>query len=246
MRFVRRGVHGRYKEAVQNTEQLNDRALVQYAAHSLRLRLQLFRTRTSIGAKVLFPMAATVLSSRLIRVFSSAVLVCGVVFADPTATILGRVTDPSGASVARAKVKVRNEATGIERSSVSTESGDFELSLLPVSGRYTLTVSSPGFETQQVSGIQLQVDQEARFDLQLKIGNVTETVTAQADAPVVNTDSGSVGQVIENRTILELPLNGRNFAQLTTLTASATVGPSNGSPTGFTTIAVSGGHAGKT
>ena len=156
-----------------------------------------------------------------------------------TATILGRVTDPSGASIAGAAVKVRNEATGIERSTVSTASGDFEVTLLPITGRYTLTVSSQGFETQQISGIQLQVDQEARFDVALKIGSVSQTVTAQAESPVVNTDSGSIGQVIENRTILELPLNGRNFAQLATLTASAVVGPPNGSPTGFTTIAVS-------
>src|SRR5690242_264119 len=167
-------------------------------------------------------------------------------FGDPTATILGRVTDPSGAAIAGAAVKVRNEATGIERSTLSTASGDFEINLLPITGRYTLSVSSQGFETQQISGIPLQVDQQARFDVALKIGSVSQTVTAQAEAPIVNTETGSIGQVIENRTILELPLNGRNFAQLATLTASAVVGPPNGSPTGFTTIAVSGGHAGKT
>jgi hypothetical protein len=168
------------------------------------------------------------------------------VWADPSATILGRVTDPSGASVADASVTVRNEATGIERTTVSTSSGDFEVAQLPITGRYTLTVSSQGFEKHEISGIQLQVDQNARFDVALTIGSVSQTVTAQAESPVVNTDSGSIGQVIENRAILELPLNGRNFAQLATLNAAAVVGPSNGSPTGFTTIAVSGGHAGKT
>lgn len=165
---------------------------------------------------------------------------------DPTATILGRVTDPSGSSIAGAQIVVHNNATGIERSTVSTATGDFAVTLLPISGVYTLSVSSQGFETQRISGIQLQVDQDARFDVSLKIGSISQTVTAQAEAPVINTDSGSIGQVIENRTILELPLNGRNFAQLATLTASAVVGPPNGSPTGFTTIAVSGGHAGKT
>jgi Carboxypeptidase regulatory-like domain len=164
---------------------------------------------------------------------------------DPTATILGRVTDPSGSSVAGAAVKVLNEATGIERSTVSTATGDFAVTLLPINGRYTLSVSSQGFEAYRISGIQLQVDQDARFDVALKIGSISQTVTAQAEAPVVNTDSGSIGQVIENRTILELPLNGRNFAQLATLTASAVTGPPN-SLTGFTTIAVSGGHAAKT
>jgi hypothetical protein len=167
-------------------------------------------------------------------------------FGDQTASILGRVTDPSGAAVAGATVKATNEATGVERSTVSTATGDFELTLLPITGRYTLTVSSQGFGTQQISGIPLQVDQSARFDVGLKLGSITQTVTAQAEAPVVNTDTASIGQVINNRTILDLPLNGRNFAQLATLTASAVVGPPNGSPTGFTTIAVSGGHAGKT
>src|SRR5690348_12893038 len=61
-------------------------------------------------------------------------------FGDPTATILGRVTDPSGAAIAGAAVKVRNEATGIERSTLSTASGDFEINLLPITGRYTLSV----------------------------------------------------------------------------------------------------------
>lgn len=178
--------------------------------------------------------------------FLAITLFSSLAWADPTATILGRVTDPSGSSIAGAAVVVRNEATGIERTTLSTGTGDFEVTLLPITGRYTLTVSSQGFETQRISGIQLQVDQNARFDVSLRIGSITQTVTAQAEAPVVNTDSGSIGQVINNRTILELPLNGRNFAQLATLTASAVVGPPNGSPTGFTTIAVSGGHAGKT
>src|SRR6185312_12063692 len=184
--------------------------------------------------------------SRLLQLISLLFLIGGAAFGDPTATILGRVTDPSGAAIQGATVKARNEATGIERSTVSTSTGDFEITLLPISGSYVLDVSSQGFETQRISGIQLQVDQRARFDVSLQVGSITQTVTARAEAPVVNTDSGSIGQVINNRTILELPLNGRNFAQLATLTASAVVGPPNGSPTGFTTIAVSGGHAGKT
>jgi hypothetical protein len=184
--------------------------------------------------------------SRLFPLVFLLLFLGGAAFADPTATILGRVTDSSGGAIPGATVKARNEATGIERSTVSTSTGDFEITLLPISGTYVLDVSSQGFETRQISGIQLQVDQKARFDVSLQVGSVSQTVTATAEAPVVNTDSGSIGQVIENKTILELPLNGRNFAQLATLTASAVVGPPNGSPTGFTTIAVSGGHAGKT
>ena len=185
--------------------------------------------------------------ARLVQPVLLLLLLGTFAFGDPTATILGRVTDPSGAAIAGAAVKVRNEATGIERSTLSTASGDFEVDLLPITGRYTLTVGNQGFETEQISGIPLQVDQQARFDVALKIGSVSQTVTAQAEAPGgEHRVPRSIGQVIENRTILELPLNGRNFAQLATLTASAVVGPPNGSPTGFTTISVSGGHAGKT
>jgi hypothetical protein len=168
-----------------------------------------------------------------------------VLFAQSTASILGRVTDSTGAIVSAATVTARNDATGIERTGVSTSTGDFELPLLSVTGTYTLTVSKSGFETQRVSGIILQVDQKARFDVSLKVGSISENIIVRAATPVVNTDSGSVGQVIDNQTIVSLPLNGRNFAQLATLTASAQTGASSGE-TGFTTISISGGYAGKT
>lgn len=87
--------------------------------------------------------------------------------AEPTATILGRVTDPSGAIVAGATVTARNESTGIERSTITTASGDFELSLLPIMGKYTLTVSMTGFQSERIAGIELEVDQRARFDVSL-------------------------------------------------------------------------------
>jgi hypothetical protein len=182
---------------------------------------------------------------RLLVAASLPLCLSCVLFAQSTASILGRATDSTGAIVAAANVTVRNDATGIERTGVSTSTGDFEIPLLPVTGTYTLTVSKSGFETQRVSGIVLQVDQKARFDVTLKLGSVSENITVRAETPVVNTDSGSIGQVIDNQTIVSLPLNGRNFAQLATLTAAAQTGPSSGE-TGFTTISVSGGYAGKT
>ena len=172
-------------------------------------------------------------------------LLAAVAFAEPTATILGRVTDPSGATIVHAKVVVHNESTGIDRSTITTDSGDFELALLPITGRYTLTISQTGFQTEQIAGIVLQVDQQARFDVSLKVGSISQQVSVQAETPVVNTDSGSIGAVIENRTILDLPLNGRNFTALATLTPGAQSGGNN-SNTGFPTIIVGGGHAAKT
>jgi hypothetical protein len=166
-------------------------------------------------------------------------------FAEPTATILGRVIDPSGAVVAGATVTAHNESTGIERSTVTTATGDFELSLLPITGKYTLTVSMTGFQSEKIAGIELEVDQRARFDVSLKVGSVSENISVQAETPVVNTDTGSIGQVIQNRTILDLPLNGRDFTALAALTPGAQSGGNN-SNTGFPTIIVGGGHAAKT
>src|SRR5689334_19932509 len=84
------------------------------------------------------------------------------IWAQPTATIVGHVTDPSGAAVSGAKVTARNTDTGLERSAVSGDTGDYELPLLPVTGAYSLSVAKAGFQTGEFSGIVLRVDQHAR------------------------------------------------------------------------------------
>lgn len=165
-------------------------------------------------------------------------------WAQSTATIVGRVSDPTGAVFSGAAVAVRNLSTGLERSTVTTDSGDFELPSLPVSGTYRLTVSKTGFQNQELNGIVLQVDQRARFDITMKIGSVTETVQVEESAPIVNTESGSIGQVISNKKIVDLPLNGRNFVQLASLLPSAIVGTSG--TVGATVVSVSGGRQSKT
>ncbi len=166
------------------------------------------------------------------------------VWAQSTATIVGRVTDSSGAILSGAKVTVQNQSTNLERSTLSSESGDFEIPFLPVSGSYTLTTAKEGFQTQELTGIVLQVDQRARFDVAMKVGNVSEKIVVSDSAPVVNTESGSIGQVISNKKIVDLPLNGRNFVQLTALLPNAIVGTSG--TVGGTVVAVSGGRQSKT
>ena len=165
-------------------------------------------------------------------------------FAQSTATIVGRVTDSSGAVISGAKVIARNTATGLERSVVTGEAGDYEFPLLPITGQYKLTVSKDGFKTQEQTGIELQVQQQARFDVSLDVGNVAERITVEAAAPIVNTETGSIGQVVENKKIVDLPLNGRNFVQLASLLPNAVIGTSG--TVGGTTVAVSGGRANKT
>lgn len=171
-------------------------------------------------------------------------LIAAAVWAQPTATIVGRVVDSSGAIVSGAQVTARNVDTGLERSTSSTESGDYELPLLPITGSYTVSVSKQGFQTQQLNGIQLQVDQRARVDVQLTVGSISEKVQVEAVAPILNTETGSIGQVIENKQIVDLPLNGRNFVQLASLLPNALTGTSG--TVGGTTVAVSGGRSNKT
>ncbi|MBS1832001.1 MAG: TonB-dependent receptor [Acidobacteria bacterium] len=165
-------------------------------------------------------------------------------WAQSTATIVGRITDPTGAVVTNAKVTAKNVSTGLERSTVSSETGDYEIPYLPIGGTYTVTVTVPGFQTSEATGIVLQVDQRARIDIGVRVGNTTERVVVEDAAPIVNTESGSIGQVISNKRIVDLPLNGRNFVQLAALLPSAIVGTSG--TAGGTMVSVSGGRQGKT
>ena len=138
-------------------------------------------------------------------------------------TILGTVTDPSGAVVHKAKVTVREVATGLTRSELTSETGEYSIPQLPV-GIYDLTVEEPSFKKTERPGIELRVDDRLRIDVALTLGNVAETVQVEAAAPVVSTDSATVGNVVDNKKVTELPLNGRNFLQLNLLVPGATQG----------------------
>jgi hypothetical protein len=168
----------------------------------------------------------------------------GSLYGQPTATIVGNVRDATGAVIGGAKVEARNVETGLVRNTVSTDTGDFEIPLLPISGSYTVSVSKEGFQTSQFTGIRLQVDQRARLDTTLNVGATTERVLVSDVAPILNTESGAIGQVIGNKTIVDLPLNGRNFVQLASLLPNAIIGTSG--TAGSTTVTVSGGRSSKT
>ena len=143
---------------------------------------------------------------------------------ESTARLLGTVKDPTGAVVPRASVTVRNVDTGLERRTFTNESGDYSIPLLPI-GPYTATVESAGFKTSTISGLALQVNQEARVDVTLTLGSASESVQVAATAPLLVTDGSSVGQVVENVAIANLPLNGRAFWQLAQLTPGAVFTP---------------------
>lgn len=134
-----------------------------------------------------------------------------------TAAINGTVTDPSGASVPGATVVLKNVATNVERSTVTNETGNYVLVDIPP-GRYTLKVTKEGFTTATQREFELSVNQTTAFDFALKVGSAVETITVEAAAASIQTSTSELGTVINTRTVDNLPLNGRNFTQLLSLT----------------------------
>jgi len=137
-----------------------------------------------------------------------------------TGQITGTVTDSSGAAMARVKVTVSNQQTGLQRETVTNDQGTFTVPLLPV-GLYLVTAEQAGFKLAMRSDVQLNVDQVQRIDLEMAAGNVSERVEVKADAATVDTETSTIGQVISEKQVTDLPLNGRNFLSLLFLGAGA-------------------------
>ncbi len=134
-----------------------------------------------------------------------------------TAELSGSVLDASGAAVPKARVTATNADTGIVvRQTETGAAGEYIMTFLPP-GNYTLTVEAPGFRKLTRAGIQLEVNRRARLDVALEIGQVTESVQVAAAAPLLESQSSALGSVIGQQLVSELPLNGRNFVQLATL-----------------------------
>ena len=132
------------------------------------------------------------------------------------ASITGRITDPSGAVVPGALIIARSTGTGISTNTESTSEGYYTLPALQP-GRYEITVSKQGFVPVKQTGLELTVQQVARIDITLTVGQVTETVQVTAAAPLLESENSAVGQVIGNRQVTELPLLGRNSYALAML-----------------------------
>src|SRR5688572_21547909 len=129
--------------------------------------------------------------------------------AGSTAQITGTVRDESGGVLPGVDVTVTQTATGFSRSAVSDENGNYTLTALPI-GPYRLEAALAGFRTYQQTGIVLQVGSTPVINVALPIGALAETVSVEAAAPLVETRNPSIGTVIENERVEELPLNGRN------------------------------------
>jgi hypothetical protein len=144
-----------------------------------------------------------------------------------TARISGTVKDTTGLAVADAAIQVTQTATGLTRTVTSNQAGAYVFAELPI-GPYLLEVSKPGFGKYVQSGILLQVDSSPSVDAVLKVGAVTDQVTVNADASLVETHTSGVGTVVDNQRIEEMPINGRNVTELVFLAGISTIGGANG------------------
>ncbi|MEJ7607918.1 MAG: carboxypeptidase-like regulatory domain-containing protein, partial [Bryobacteraceae bacterium] len=160
------------------------------------------------------------------RLFALAIIVASLALplsAQTFGDISGEVRDASGASIAGAQVTVTNTGTNATRNVQSNESGNYSFPALPP-GIYVLKAEKTGFKSYTRPGIELQVQQSARIDIDLPVGQVSESVEVSASAALLSTENATVGTVIENKRIVELPLNGRNYLQLVSLSPNVSFG----------------------
>lgn len=130
-----------------------------------------------------------------------------------TGTIAGHVTDSTGAALARAKVRITEQDTGVSNGTVTNGTGYYSVPLLKP-GTYSVSVTASGFKTSIHANLTLQVAQVLEEDFQLQIGNVSQQVTVTGGVPLLSTETTDLGNVISRTPLMQLPLNGRNFAQL--------------------------------
>src|SRR6266849_4800224 len=155
-------------------------------------------------------------------------LFCSVVFSispllygQANGSFLGTVSDKTGSVISGATVTVTSQGTGLSRETKTDDTGHYLTPLLPV-GNYTIRVNSQGFKTIEQTDIRLQVNEQREVDFTLVPGSVTEAVEVSATEVAVETSTPTLGQVITAQQVADLPLNGRNFVQLATLTPGTT------------------------
>ncbi len=138
-----------------------------------------------------------------------------------TGNFSGNVTDKSGSAIPGASIIATSQGTGLQRDTKADASGHYLLPLLPV-GTYTVHVDASGFQSAESKDLRLQVDEARELDFALVPATVVTTVAVSGEAVAVESANPSLGQVITSQEVSQLPLNGRNFVQLATLTAGAT------------------------
>ena len=141
--------------------------------------------------------------------------------AQTTGTIYGTISDPNGAAIGGATVTVSSQERNLKRTATTSAEGAYTFTVLPV-GKYTLTAESAGFKPIEQKDIDLQVETDLRVDFRMELGQVTERVIVTSEISQVDTVSSTLGKVVEEKRIVDLPLNGRNFLELGPLQAGVT------------------------
>ncbi|HZN11288.1 MAG TPA: TonB-dependent receptor, partial [Blastocatellia bacterium] len=159
---------------------------------------------------------------------SLSIILCAPALAQTTSTtILGTVTDGSGAVIPNAKVTVTNTRTGVKREHTASSTGDYSFPLLDV-GDYDVAVDAAGFTSEVRRGIVLQINEKLRVDFTLQVGSTTERVEVRAETAQLRTDEATLGETVEQRRVEELPLNNRNLGALAILQPGVQYGPRSG------------------
>src|SRR5216684_2992727 len=147
----------------------------------------------------------------------------GIASAQTFGEITGEVKDQSGAVAPNAAITATNTATNASRATRTNEAGIYSIPALNP-GTYQVKVEAPGFQPMVRNDIELQVQQTARIDFTLAVGQLAQTVEVSGTAALLATENATVGTVIEQKSIVDLPLNGRNFLQLVALSPNVTFG----------------------
>jgi hypothetical protein len=154
--------------------------------------------------------------------------------------ILGTIVDPSGATIGGVSLTIIQSATGVRRTVATAADGKFEVRyLLP--GDYTAEAQAAGFRTERRTGIVIQIGQQARIDFTLQLAGVAETVEVRSSTPLLQTENATLGEVVGPERIVNLPLNGRNFADLAKLTPGVSSSPYTGGYNGVLTSITANG-----
>src|SRR5436309_3175973 len=143
-------------------------------------------------------------------------------FAQGTGDIVGRVTDTSGAVLPGVTVTAQNEATTIARTTITSETGDYTFTLLPI-GSYTVKIELVGFQSVS-SRVELTTGDRTRVDARMQVGTVLETVVVTGDAPLLETDTSTVGALINEKTVQDAPIPGRNIIRMVQMIQGASEG----------------------
>jgi hypothetical protein len=178
---------------------------------------------------------------RSLLVVAVTTLLSGAALAQ-TAQVTGNVSDPTGAVVSNTRVLVTSTETGVTRESVTNERGNYLVTaLLP--GRYEVSAEAPGFRQVKRGPITLAIDQVARVDFTMEVGGVVETVNVQGSAVLLDAATSTLGTVIENKQVTELPLSGRNPIALVALTPGVRIQGGFGGKGQWSNFSVNGGLA---